>query len=149
MNITLNVLTQENTILNFPMYGSSDIEEDYEFVNFRSNLALDGVVEKITVIDGKERVPNIGWHTINNNSLSQIPHKFFDGQNVGKQYYFIHSYHAIPRHNVDVSASIDYGGNKLAAVIGNESVIGVQFHPEKSGKDGLELLGKLKAEYWN
>jgi hypothetical protein len=46
MNITLNVLTQENTILNFPMYGSSDIEEDYEFVNFRSNLALDGVVEK-------------------------------------------------------------------------------------------------------
>ena len=110
---------------------------------------IDGVVEKITVIDGKERVPNIGWHTINNNSLSQIPYKFFDGQNVGKQYYFIHSYHAIPRHNVDVSASIDYGGNKLAAVIGNESVIGVQFHPEKSGKDGLELLGKLKAEYWN
>ncbi len=46
MNITLNVLTQENTILNFPMYGSSDIDEDYEFVNFRSNLALDGVVEK-------------------------------------------------------------------------------------------------------
>ena len=43
---------------------------------------IDGVVEKITVIDGKERVPNIGWHTINNNSLSQIPYKFFDGQNV-------------------------------------------------------------------
>jgi len=46
MTITVNVLTQENTILNFPMYGSSDIEEDFEFVNFRSNLELDGAVEK-------------------------------------------------------------------------------------------------------
>ena len=45
---------------------------------------IDGVVEKITVIGGEERVPNIGWHTINNNSLSQIAHKFFDGQNVEK-----------------------------------------------------------------
>ena len=33
-------------------------------------------------------------------------------------------------------------------MIGNESVIGVQFHPEKSGKDGLEFLSKIKAEYW-
>ena len=40
MTITVNMTTQENTVINFPMYGSSDIDEDFEFVQFKNNLEL-------------------------------------------------------------------------------------------------------------
>lgn len=46
MTITVNMTTQENTEINFPMYGSSDIDEDFEFVEFKSNLELSTDIEK-------------------------------------------------------------------------------------------------------
>ncbi len=46
MTITVNMTTQENTVINFPMYGSSDIDEDFEFVQFKSNLELSSELEK-------------------------------------------------------------------------------------------------------
>ena len=47
---------------------------------------------------------------------------FFDDLNFEKQYYFVHSYHAIPEDDDDVSASISYGDAKVTAAIGSESV---------------------------
>lgn len=46
MTITVNMTTQENTVINFPMYGSSDIDEDFEFVQFKSNLELSAAPEE-------------------------------------------------------------------------------------------------------
>ncbi len=46
MTITVNMTTQENTLINFPMYGSSDIDEDFEFVQFKSNLELSSKPEE-------------------------------------------------------------------------------------------------------
>ena len=46
MRITVNMTTQENTVINFPMYGSSDIDEDFDFVQFKSNLDLSSGTEE-------------------------------------------------------------------------------------------------------
>lgn len=46
MTITVNMTTQENTVINFPMYGFSDIDEDFDFVQFKSNLELSSEPEE-------------------------------------------------------------------------------------------------------
>ena len=46
MTIKVNMTTQENTVINFPMYGSSDIDEDFDFVQFKSNLDLSSGTEE-------------------------------------------------------------------------------------------------------
>ena len=54
--------------------------------------------------------------------------------------YFVHSYHAIPDDLNIIAAQVDYGSEKLTAMIENENLLACQFHPEKSGKTGEKLL---------
>jgi imidazole glycerol-phosphate synthase subunit HisH len=68
------------------------------------------------------RVPHIGWN------------------NVGDDYfYFDHSYAAFPDDEEIVEAWCDHGG-RWAAAVRRASILGVQFHPEKSGREGIALL---------
>jgi glutamine amidotransferase len=53
--------------------------------------------------------------------------------------YFVHSYHITPTDPQTVLATVDHGG-PLAAAVGQGNILGVQFHPEKSGPVGLRLL---------
>ena len=65
-----------------------------------------------------------------------------DGLGPGTHAYFVHSYHfrtSEPAHRLAVT---DYGG-PLAAVIGRDNLIGTQFHPEKSQRLGLRLIGNF------
>ncbi len=57
----------------------------------------------------------------------------------GDHAYFVHSYHFVAERPTDVIATVDYGG-PVAAVIGRDNLLGVQFHPEKSQHVGLALL---------
>ena len=54
--------------------------------------------------------------------------------------YFVHSYHAIPDDNAIIAAQVNYGSEKLTAMIENDNLLACQFHPEKSGKTGEKLL---------
>ena len=59
-----------------------------------------------------------------------------------KSFYFVHSFKAIPS-NKDNLLGFYYLVNKVAALVGKDNVFGTQFHPEKSGKAGLELIKKF------
>lgn len=80
------------------------------------------------------RVPHIGW---NNLHLKQ-PSKMFDSLGDDKNFYFVHSYHAVCPDEY-VIASFDYG-REFTAAVQKENVVGMQFHPEKSQKNGLAAL---------
>ena len=54
--------------------------------------------------------------------------------------YFVHSYHAIPDDINIIAAQVNYGSEKLTAIIENDNLLACQFHPEKSGKTGEKLL---------
>ena len=54
--------------------------------------------------------------------------------------YFVHSYHAVPKESKIIAAQVDYGPEKLTAIIEDENLLACQFHPEKSGKTGEKLL---------
>jgi glutamine amidotransferase len=90
---------------------------------------LPGQVRRFT---GELRVPQIGWNEVN----VRVEDAWFDGWD--KRYcYFVNSYHAVSE--APVAATANYGGEFTAAVrAGN--ITATQFHIEKSGPDGLELL---------
>lgn len=94
---------------------------------------IPGRVERIPHTDVK--VPHMGWNEL----TIERDHPVVDGINDGEYVYFVHSYGStVDAHTV---ASCDYGFN-FAAIATNEAgnVMGTQFHPEKSGEAGLQIL---------
>ncbi len=81
------------------------------------------------------KVPHIGWNTLTVNPQS----KLMRGIENGSRVYFVHSFYPEPTDQTIVSATCDYGGAFCAAVE-RENVAATQFHPEKSGAVGLQIL---------
>ena len=83
------------------------------------------------------KVPHMGWNKLITNADDDIA-KGMDGGYV----YFVHSYYACPESFDDVKLYSDYGV-KVPAMVRRGNVIGMQFHPEKSGSTGMELLKRF------
>ena len=81
------------------------------------------------------KVPHMGW----NHVRPSREHPLFAGLADDARFYFVHSYHAVCDDEASVLARAEYG-YEFACGIGRASVLGVQFHPEKSHKFGMQLL---------
>ena len=79
-------------------------------------------------------VPHMGWNRLR----WPRPHPLMEGIEQGSHVYFVHSYFCDAAPDV-VVATTDYGRD-LAAIVGRDNVLGVQFHPEKSQATGLRLI---------
>jgi glutamine amidotransferase len=101
---------------------------------------IKGQVVKLTPSDPNLKIPQMGW----NNLQLKAAHPVFTGLKSGDHGYFVHSYHFVADHPAEVLAEVDYGG-PVTAVIGRDNLLGVQFHPEKSQKVGLQLLANFLA----
>ena len=88
---------------------------------------------------GKLRVPNVGWRTLNpvrdDPVVGDIPN--------GTMTYFVHSYTFQPDEPTHVAAAFDFNGNKITAIVHDAHMLGFQFHPEKSGPAGLDLINRF------
>ena len=99
---------------------------------------IPGEVVRIEPADAALKVPHMGW----NDLILDAPHPVLDGIATGDHAYFVHSYHfraADPAHRL---AHADYGGD-VTAIVGRGTVIGTQFHPEKSQATGLRLIANF------
>ena len=97
-----------------------------------------GDVEKIEPSDAKLKVPHMGW----NNLVIEQAHPLLDGVSSGDHTYFVHSYHFKTHRPADRIAYVDYGQD-ITAIIGRETMVGMQFHPEKSQHVGLKMIGNF------
>lgn len=84
------------------------------------------------------KIPHMGWNPVRHAEN----HWLFSGINQDASFYFVHSYYPAPASDDYVIARADYGFTFAAAVERN-SLVAVQFHPEKSGKAGLALLSNF------
>jgi len=100
-----------------------------------------GEVCRINPNDPALKIPHMGWNTLE----AHRPHPLLDGIALGPDglhAYFVHSYHLQVEDVPDLVADCDYGG-RITALVGRDNYAGTQFHPEKSQKLGLALIGNF------
>jgi glutamine amidotransferase len=85
------------------------------------------------------RVPHIGWNAIQPKDQSWQK-TILQGTRPGQSFYFVHSYVCSPTQTQHILAECEYGGHSLTAVVKKDRIQGCQFHPEKSGENGLNLI---------
>lgn len=102
---------------------------------------ISGDVEKIVPRDESLKIPHMGWNTLDLVREHPVLERLPLGEK-GRHAYFVHSYQLKPANENDVLARADYGG-ALTAIVGKDTVIGTQFHPEKSQRFGLALISNF------
>jgi glutamine amidotransferase len=95
---------------------------------------------KVRRLGGGVKIPHIGWNQVTVRRGSRL----FAGLPDDARFYFVHSYAPEPDGEA-VAAVCDHGG-RFAAAVESENLFGTQFHPEKSGRAGLALLGNFVNE---
>jgi imidazole glycerol phosphate synthase glutamine amidotransferase subunit len=102
--------------------------------------ALGLIPGRVTRLEGTPLLPHIGW-----NDVTIEPDPIFAGVAPDSTFYFVHSFAGVPDDENVVVARAEYGKPFVAAArSGNR--IGVQFHPERSGAAGLQMLANFVSE---
>ena len=104
-------------------------------------LDIPGEVRAIEPGDPNLKIPHMGWNILELNK----PHALLDGISTGpdgQHAYFVHSFHLVAQNGDNVIATTDYGG-PVTAIVARDNLVGTQFHPEKSQRLGLKLIGNF------
>jgi glutamine amidotransferase len=99
---------------------------------------IDADIRKITPSDPTFPVPHMGW----NDLVIDVPHPVLDGIKTGDHTYFVHSYAMQMSDPAQRLAHCDYAGD-ITAIVGRDTIIGMQFHPEKSQDAGLRMIANF------
>jgi glutamine amidotransferase len=97
-----------------------------------------GKTVRFRIKDRRLKIPHMGWNEV----IIVQSHPLLDGIKAGDEFYFVHSFYPQPADEKNVYAVADYGGDFCAA-LGYKNLFAVQFHPEKSGRLGLEMLERF------
>ncbi len=120
------------------------LTKSFEEGKFEGLNLIEGEVVKIKSLkNNKIPIPNINW--CNLNFKNNIKENFIELED--KSFYFIHSYMAITKNIENTIATAKYKNVNIPSVIKSKNIIGCQFHPEKSGQNGLNFLKKIIKLY--
>lgn len=109
-------------------------ESSEETPGVKGLCALPGVVRRFPA--GELKVPHMGWNTLDVRTPGEGLYADLPAE---PSVYFVHSFHPVPADDSIVSATCDYG-NPFAASVSRGALHAVQFHPEKSQRNGLAIL---------
>ena len=111
------------------------LEKGFEYGEHEGLGLIKGEIRPISdVVPSELKIPHMGWNALKFEGEKSPIFKYI---NEGDQVYFVHSFYATKCDSVIATA--EYGAF-LTAAVGNKNVFGCQFHPEKSGKVGLNIL---------
>ena len=140
--VIMEVVKNEVPLLGICLGMQLLLDESEEFGLTKGLGVIPGKVVPIPnkSVDGEiQKIPHIGWSSLVNfgedwqNTILQEVRE-------GEAVYFVHSFMASPEKSEDLLADALYGGHKISAVIAKGNTTGCQFHPEKSGEIGLNIL---------
>ncbi len=118
--------------------GAQIIIERSEEGNQKCLDLVPGKTVRFQLQDKSLKIPHMGWNEI---TVAQ-PHPLLEGIRPGDEFYFVHSFYPHPADEQNIYAIADYGGNFCVA-LGLRNIFATQFHPEKSGRLGLQLLERF------
>ncbi len=102
-----------------------------------------GTVKKFRPTEQTCKIPHMGW----NQAKKLYDHPLLEGVPDNSDFYFVHSYYPAPCLPSDTICTTEYAGVTFASMVGRGSVAATQFHIEKSGKIGLQILKNFST--WN
>jgi len=109
-----------------------------EFANTPGFGWIGGEVVRISPAEPALKVPHMGW----NDLVIDHAHPVLAGVATGDHAYFVHSYHFRVDNPAERLAHCDYG-SEITAIIGRDTMVGTQFHPEKSQATGLRVIANF------
>lgn len=95
-------------------------------------------------MQGKIRIPEIGWNLLEEKRPSPV----FSRLSSQPYFYYVHSYYAADTDPDEIYGTSQYGPVTVPGLVGKENVLGCQFHPEKSGADGLAVLKYFAEDFY-
>lgn len=141
--VVLHAVASETPLLAICVGMQLLFERSNEFGDHQGLGIVPGHIEKFdtTGVGAHSlRLPNVNWLPINTSAHADgLAGKLLNGVDDQSRFYFVHSYHAQAANPLTVATS-SYHGQSFAAAIGKGSLFATQFHPEKSGPDGLKML---------
>lgn len=115
------------------LFDSSD-----EFGSHKGLGLIAGTVTRLPTSEKQDaiRIPNVGWRKLHTNQQNRFGSMLHDNTMM----YFVHSYAANPENPAHIAATIPVNGHDVTVSVNKDNIFGCQFHPEKSGPEGLEIL---------
>lgn len=113
------------------LFDSTEEDEGTECLGF-----LPGKVKKFQPREKICKIPQMGWNTV---KLLR-KHPLFEGVEDESEFYFVHSFYSAPNNNDMIIGKTDYADVDFTSVAGNDNIVAMQFHPERSGRIGLKVL---------
>jgi glutamine amidotransferase len=96
--------------------------------------------DKLTFGSQALKIPHMGWNSV----AFRRSHPVFNDVPPDAEFYFVHSYYPAPSDNATVLGTTDYGMT-FCSVLAKDNLVAMQFHPEKSGRPGLQILRNFCA----
>ena len=109
---------------------------------------IGGSVERLSNVpsgddpESRVKIPHMGWNSIRFLHDDSERHPVFRDVAQDTHFYFVHSYHCVPQRASDIAATTHHGDEVCAAIV-RDNIVGTQFHPEKSGRIGVEIYGRF------
>jgi len=125
------------------------MEESEEFGTHKGLGIIKGKVIRFQDTDHRERikVPHVGWNRV---KLCRPNYEFaaslMSGIRDEEYFYFVHSYHVVPEDRSVILSVTKYGGKEFCSSIHYQNIFACQYHPERSGVEGLKIYQNL-ADY--
>lgn len=117
------------------------MDRSTEFGDHAGLGLVPGTVERLPGGTDGLKLPHVGWSALK--PASPWPGTPLDTTPAGAEFYFVHSYAAVPAESKDRLADCGYGAGSFCAALRRGNVVGCQFHPEKSGPAGLDILKRF------
>ena len=139
-----NALSEEVTIKKKPVLGicvgMQILSDESEEGNQKGLGWIKGNVKKFDIqkIKEKPHIPHMGWNKVE----PKISHDLFKNIDIELGFYFVHSYY-FKTYNSNNILATTYYSEEFSSAVFNENIFGVQFHPEKSHSNGIQLLSNF------
>ena len=129
--IILEQITNKKPLLGICVGLQILFEGSEESPNAKGLGIFKGMVKRINA--SQLKIPHMGWNAVLTHN------ELFRGLKENPYFYFVHSYHAVPKDRNIITATTEYG-ETLTAAVAKDNIYATQFHPEKSGDVGLQVL---------
>lgn len=116
--------------------------ESEEFGTQKGLGLIDGKIIRFPSRNGQGevvRIPQIQWNRVWENDPTTWQHSPLKHTPNGAYMHFVHSFYAVPSRQEDILSFTDYEGVRYASSVISDNLVGMQFHPEKSGQAGVEI----------